>query len=104
MNNPLLEEFKTPFESAPFNKIKIEHFIPAIEKAIEIALTEVDEITAQKEAPTFKNTIEKLERCGKLIGRNTSLLFNLNSAETSEALQQTTQQASPLLTKFQRVT
>lgn len=101
MNNPLLEEFKTPFESAPFNKIKIEHFIPAIEKAIEIALTEVDEITAQKEAPTFKNTIEKLERCGKLIGRNTSLLFNLNSAETSEALQQTTQQASPLLTKFQ---
>ena len=101
MNNPLLDEFKTPFGSAPFNKIKIEHFIPAIEKAIEIALKEIDEITAQPEAPTFENTIEKLEKCGQLIGRNTSLLFNLNSAETSEALQKTTQQASPLLTNFQ---
>ena len=101
MNNPLLDEFKTPFGSAPFNKIKIKHFIPAIEKAIEIALKEIDEITAQPEAPTFENTIEKLEKCGQLIGRNTSLLFNLNSAETSEALQKTTQQASPLLTNFQ---
>ncbi len=101
MNNPLLKEFKTPFGSAPFSKIKIEHFIPAIEEAIKIALEEIDAITEQKEAPTFKNTLEKLEKCGKLIGRNTSLLFNLNSAETSNEMQQTAQQASPLLTKFQ---
>ena len=36
-----------------------------------------------------------------MIGRNTSLLFNINSAETSEALQAVTQEAAPLLTKFQ---
>lgn len=101
MHNPLLKEFKTPFESAPFSKIKIEHFIPAIQEAIKIALREIDEITEQKEDPTFQNTLEKLEKCGKLIGRNTLLLFNLNSAETSDELQQTAQQASPQLTKFQ---
>ena len=101
MNNPLLEEFKTPFESSPFSKIKIEHFIPAIKESIEIALQEIHKITVQKEVPTFVNTLEKLEKCGKLIGRNTSLLFNLNSAETSDELQQITQQASPMLTKFQ---
>ena len=101
MNNPLLKEFKTPYESAPFNKIKVKHFIPAIEQAIEIALQEIDAITAQKETPNFKNTLEKLEKCGELISRNTLLLFNLNNAETSDELQQTTQKASPLLSKFQ---
>ena len=101
MDNPLLKKFQTPFESAPFDEIKIEHFIPAIQKSIEIALKEIDSITQQKESPTFENTIEKLENCGTLIDRNTSLLFNLNSAETSEQLQKTAQEASPLLTQFQ---
>jgi Zn-dependent oligopeptidase len=101
LDNPLLKKFQTPFESAPFDKIKIEHFIPAIQKSIEIALKEIDSITQQKESPTFENTIEKLENCGTLIDRNTSLLFNLNSAETSEQLQKTAQEASPLLTQFQ---
>ena len=101
MNNPLLKEFETPFESAPFSTIKIEHFIPAIKESIAIALKEIETITENKEAATFENTIETLESCGKLIGRNTSLLFNLNSAETSDELQQTAQQASPLLTQFQ---
>ena len=101
MNNPLLKEFKTPYGSTPFNKIKVKHFIPAIKQAVEIALQEIDAITAQKETPNFKNTLEKLEKCGKLIGRNTSLLFNLNSAETSDELQKTMQKASPLLSQFQ---
>ena len=51
--------------------------------------------------PSFSNTIEKIENCGFLVGRNTSLLFNLNSAETNESLQRVAQKASPLLTKFQ---
>jgi Zn-dependent oligopeptidase len=101
LDNPLLTEFNTPFESAPFSKIKTEHYIPAIQEAIAIALQEIDGITAQKEAPTFQNTLEPLEKCGKLIRRISTILFNLNSAETSEALQQIAQQASPLLTQFQ---
>ena len=101
MSNPLLSPFKTEFEAAPFSKIKTDHFIPAIQQAIYIGLEEINAICEQKEAPTFKNTVEALEACGTLIGRNTSLLFNINSAETSEALQAVTQEAAPLLTKFQ---
>ena len=101
MSNPLLIEFKTSFESAPFSNIKPEHFIPAIKKTISIALNEIDAITKQEEIPSFKNSLESLEYCGKLIGRNSSLLFNLNSAETSHDLQKITQEAAPLLTQFQ---
>ena len=101
MENPLLKEFQTPFESAPFDQIKIEHFIPAIEKTIKIALDEINTIVHQKESPTFENTIVQLENCGSLIARNSALLFNLNSAETSDELQKTAQLASPILTQFQ---
>ena len=101
MENPLLKEFQTPFESAPFDQIKIEHFIPAIEKTIQIALYEINTLVHQKESPTFENTIVQLENCGSLIARNSALLFNLNSAETSDELQKTAQLASPILTQFQ---
>ncbi|MGB1167152.1 MAG: M3 family metallopeptidase [Flavobacteriaceae bacterium] len=101
MKNPLLAEFKAPHQSAPFKAIKTEHYIPAIEQGIKTALQEIEALLSQKESPTFANTLEKLEDCGKQIGRTSSLLFNLNSAETSKSLQQITQQAAPLLTQFQ---
>ena len=101
MNNPLLDAFHTDFEAAPFSKIKIEQFTPAIKEAIKVGLSEIDTIINQKETPSFKNTIEAMDNCGNLLGRNTSLLFNLNSAETNDELQKVVQEVAPLLTKFQ---
>ena len=101
MSNPLLTAFHTDFESAPFSKIKIEQFTPAIKEAIKVGLSEIDTIINQKETPSFKNTIEAMDNCGNLLGRNTSLLFNLNSAETNDELQKVVQEVAPLLTKFQ---
>ncbi len=73
MENPLLSPFDTPFESAPFDQIKYEHYVPAIEQNIAQALEEVQAIAQQSAAPTFKNTLEALEDCGAQLGRNTSL-------------------------------
>jgi len=56
---------------------------------------EIDEITVKKKLQHLRIPLKSLKDAASLIGRNTSLLFNLNSAETSDALQQTTQQASP---------
>ena len=100
MKNPLLAEFGTPHEAAPFSKIKPTHFIPALKETIAATLKEIDVITNQKAVPSFANTLGALENCGPLIDRNVSLLFNLNSAETSDALQKITQEAAPLLAKF----
>ena len=101
MTNPLLTKFQTTFEEAPFSKIKKHHYIPSIKKTIKNALDEIKVIINQKEKPSFKNTLEAVEKCGNLIGRNTSILFNLNSAETSEELQLIAQKAAPLLSAFQ---
>lgn len=101
MKNPLLYPFDTAHQSIPFSKIKPEHFIPALKENIKNALKRIDEVVEQADAPTFDNTVEALQNIGELLGRNSSILFNLNSAETSEALQKVTQEASPLLTQFQ---
>ncbi len=101
MKNPLLYSFGTPHQSAPFSEIKPEHFIPAIEKDIKASLLAIDKITDQTAQPTFDNTINTLQNIGQLLERNSAILFNLNSAETSEEIQKITQQASPILTKFQ---
>lgn len=69
MSNPLLDNFNTPFGSAPFELIKNEHFKPAFEKAIEWAKDEINEICKNPEIPTFKNTIEAMELSGEKLSR-----------------------------------
>ena len=95
-NNPLLE----PFDTAPFSKIKNEHFKPAFVQAIEDARAEVNAITANEEPPTFANTIEALEFSGQQLDRISSIFFNLNSAETNDEIQKIAQEVSPLLSEF----
>ncbi len=94
--NPLL----SPFDTAPFSKVKNEHFKPAILEAIANARKEIDAITNNADAPTFKNTIAALDFSGQQLERVTSLFFNLNSAETNEDIQKIAQEVSPLLSEF----
>ena len=49
---------------------------------------------------SFDNTVAALDRAGEKLGKITSILFNLNSAETNKDLQAVTQEVSPLLTRF----
>ncbi|HWR74349.1 MAG TPA: hypothetical protein VN276_01830, partial [Bacteroidales bacterium] len=98
--NPLLRKWNTPFNIAPFELIKAEHFKPAIENAIEVARGEIDAIVANTAEPDFHNTVEALEKAGELLNRITPVLFNLNSADTTPELQASAQEVSPLLTNF----
>ena len=101
MQNPLLVEFSTPFETLPFDQIKTEHFLPAIEIEIEKTKAEIDQITQNPASPSFANTIEAMEDSGQRLGIISGALFNLNSAETSKSLQEVTQKAAPILTALQ---
>ena len=101
MQNPLLVEFSTPFETLPFDQIKTEHFLPAIEIEIEKTKAEIDQITQNPALPSFANTIEAMEESGQRLGIISGGLFNLNSAETSKSLQEVTQKAAHTLTALQ---
>lgn len=98
--NPLLQKFNTKYTTAPFSKIKNEHFEPAFKEAIKMAKVEIDTIVNNPNVPTFENTIEALEFSGETLDRLSSIFFNLNSAETNEEIQRIAQEVSPLLSEF----
>lgn len=98
VTNPLLADFATPFQTPPFHLIAPEHFLPAIQAAIEEAQKEIESIKSTP-LPTFENTIEALDRSGKKLGIISAIFFNLNSAETNAEIQKLAREISPLLTE-----
>jgi len=101
MSNPLLlSGFSTPFNTIPFEEIKLEHYMPAMKKGIELGKAEIAAIKDNPLPANFENTFETLERCGKLLDTASSVFFNLNSSETSGEMQQLAQELSPMLTAY----
>lgn len=100
MTNPLLQKFNTKYNSAPFNEIKEEHYLPAFKELIEASKKEIDEIANNSEEPTFANTIEAMAYSGEQLDVASSIFFNLNSAETNDEIQKIAQDVSPLLSEF----
>jgi len=101
MANPLLSSFQTPFQLPPFSEITEDHYIEAIDHALEEAKKEIGSIIKNTDEPTFENVIEALEKSGQILTRNSTILFNLNSAETNDEIQKITQDISPKLAAFE---
>ena len=99
-DNPLLQEFETPFQTAPFSKIEESHYESAFAEAISLAQSDIDRITSNDQPASFTNTIEALDRSGDKLGRISSIFFNLNSAETNDEIQRIARVVSPQLSKF----
>jgi peptidyl-dipeptidase Dcp len=100
MSNPLLKiDYQTPHNTIPFDKIKVEHFLPAIKAGIKAAQLEIDTIVKNTLPPTFVNVVEALEGSGLQLSIASSVFFNLNSAHTSDEMQKIAQEVSPLLSE-----
>ena len=96
--NPLLEDFDTPYQTPPFDHIRIEDYEPAFDRAIAEATAEIDAIANAEEDPTFENTIAALDAAGERLNRVAEIFFNLNSCLTSDEMQDIAQRVSPKLT------
>lgn len=96
-DNPFLVESTLPYHAPPFDKIKDEHFVPAIEAGTREELKEVDAIAASSEKPSFDNTIVALERTGRLLDRAERTFSNLKSADTNPTRQKIDTEMAPKL-------
>ncbi len=97
--NPFFSAYKTPYDTPPFNKIKNEHYEPAIEKGIAEHQAEINKIVMIRAVPTFENTIVPLEESGKLLSRVTSVFFNLLSSECNDEMMEIAQRIQPKLSE-----
>jgi len=97
--NPFFSEYATPHGTAPFDKIKNEHFEPAFEKGMQEHSAEIDAIVNNPDAPTFANTVEVYEKAGELLSKVSSVFFNLLSAESDDEMMEISQRMSPKLSE-----
>jgi len=99
--NPFFENWTTPFALPPFERIRPEHFPPAFDRAMAEHNAEIGAITGSAAAPTFANTLEALERSGRLLDRVSRVFFNLDASNTSDALEAIARDYAPKLAQHQ---
>lgn len=95
MTNPLLSEWTTPFEIAPFDLIEDAHFAPAFAEALEAHNVEIAAIADNPEAPTFANTVEALEAAGGALDKVLSVFFTVAGADSNPAREALQRDFSP---------
>ena len=91
-----MQEWDTPYGIPPFDKIKIEHYMPAIKAGIAQQEAEIQAIIDNPAAPTFENTVAALELSGNLLSKVTGVLYNLSETENSPEMEALIEEATPL--------
>ena len=99
IGNPLLEKFNTPFGTLPLDRIETECYEPAFDEGIKQLEEEISKITAQRDEPTFGNTIVALERCGRLLDCVSSAFYNVLNADANDAMMDISQRIAPKLSE-----
>jgi peptidyl-dipeptidase Dcp len=99
-SNPFFSAYNTPFDVPPFEKIMAKHYMPAFERGMAEGKTEIEKLVKSTGKPTFKNTIEALDRAGELLNKVSSVFFSQTSANTSDSLQKIEMDISPVLSGY----
>ncbi|PKU23182.1 M3 family metallopeptidase [Telmatospirillum siberiense] len=100
-DNPFFETWTTPYQMPPFERIRPEHFPPAFDRGMADHLAEIEAIAGDIRSPDFANTIEALERSGRLLERVANVFFNLTSSDTTDALDAVERDYAPKLAQHQ---
>jgi len=99
--NPFLAPSPLLFHAPAFDKIAISDYVPAFEEGMTRQLAELQAIADNPQPPTFRNTIEALERSGDVLTRVSKVFFNLVQADASDALQKIRADEAPKLAAHQ---
>ncbi|KRC33717.1 MULTISPECIES: M3 family metallopeptidase [unclassified Lysobacter] len=95
--NPFYAESPLPLQYPQFDKIKDSDFAPAFDRGMADQLKEVEAIANNPDAPTFDNTIVAMEQSGRILGRSTSVFFNLVGTDTNPTREKLQAEYAPKL-------
>lgn len=98
--NPLLEEFPHPHNAVPFDRIREEHYLPAVRAAIEEARANIEKIKSNPENPTFENTVAALELASDRLGMVSGIFYNQLTAAATDAMESLALEIGPLSSNF----
>ncbi|MBK5223687.1 MAG: M3 family metallopeptidase [Acidimicrobiia bacterium] len=95
--NPLISPSTLPFQLPPFAEIRDEHFLPAFERGMAEHLAEIDAIVADPRPPDVANTLEALERAGRVLHRAAAAFFAVVASHSTDAIRALEVEISPRL-------
>ena len=98
-SNPFLQEWDTPYGTAPFSKIQTSDYLPAIKEGIKQQKAEIDAIIANPAAPTFENTIAAYELSGALLDKVTGVFYNLSETDGTPEILALLDEVTPILSE-----
>ena len=99
MTNPLLSDWKTPFELAPFAAISDEDFAPALEEALRAHETEIAAIAQDGTEPDFDSVIGALEAAGEALDKVLGVFFTVAGADSNPKREALQREFSPKLAR-----
>ncbi len=97
--NIFLQEWDTPYGTAPFSKIAVTDYMPAFKAGLEEQKANVQIIIDNTAAPTFDNTILALEKASPILDRVQGVFFNLTESESTPEMQAIEEEVTPMLTQ-----
>ncbi len=101
MNNPLISmEKEHRLKAIPFDKIETEHFVPAVDAALEKAKEKVTLIKKHAVEPTFENTFTALDEANEQLTYVAGIYYSLLSVESDGEFKKLAQQISPKIAQF----
>ncbi|HWY60750.1 MAG TPA: M3 family metallopeptidase [Rhizomicrobium sp.] len=99
--NPFATPSPLPFHAPEFNRIKDSDYAPAFAEGMKQQRAEIDAIANDPSAPTFQNTIEAMERSGRMLDRVSETFFDVQQANTDPVLDKVQSDVAPLLAAHQ---
>jgi len=98
--NPLLTKSHHAHGAFPFDQLRKEHFLPALNEALRLAKHNLEVVRQSTESASFENTILALETGSEAVGRVSTIFFNLVGTNSDEEIQAMAREISPKLADF----
>ena len=97
--NIFLQEWNTPYGTAPFSKITIDQYRPAFDAGLAQQKANIQAIVDNPEAPTFDNTILAFEEASPILDKLEGVFFNLSESDSTPEMQAIEEDVQPLITE-----
>lgn len=94
-DNPFVAPSTLPYGLPDFTRIREEHYRPALLAGMAQQRAEIDAIASDPAPPTVENTLEALERSGRLLHRAVESFYNQSSADSTPGLDAIEQELAP---------
>lgn len=94
-SNPLMTKSLLQYQAPAFDKIKDEHFKPALDYGLRYQIFEINKIASNPKTPNFENTILAIENSGEVLKRAKLIFGNLIGSNTNPTLQKLDEEFAP---------